>query len=249
MSSIPQDLVQMRIAEILAERENAKQLAEQARIQAEIDAEARRRLVEAELAEKARLEEERRIQLAIEAEARRKIIEAELAEKRRLEEERRIREEIERAAIAAIVEQKRNEIKKKQEEIELYRREIIRVQTEISHINSEIISYKSPSVIRTIPAIEKVETKKSWKKSNEYEVDNSDESITKINSMNSSLTTIINTIKKNGKITLHRLKEAISEDGSLINIIRDGDTVTSLSKLICDKMTLLIDMNILKSSV
>ena len=40
MSSISQDLVNKRIAEILFERENAKRLEEEKRIQAEIEAEA-----------------------------------------------------------------------------------------------------------------------------------------------------------------------------------------------------------------
>jgi flagellar biosynthesis GTPase FlhF len=259
MSFIPQDLVQKRMAEIMYERENAKRLEEERRIQAEINAEAHRLLIEAELAEKRKVAEEKRIQMEIEAEARRKIIEAELAERRRLEEERLIQAEIERAAIANIVEMKREEIRQKQEEIEFYRQEIIRVQTEICKMNGEIMSFNhTPSCPRIIPSddeydvsgpwmgeINQSTTKKTWK-GNEYEVDNSDECISKINTLNGSLSKIIAVFRENGKLTLHKLKECVNSNDHVAKVVRDGNNNMPLSKIIQDKMKVLIDMNILK---
>ena len=268
MSSIPQSLVDKRIAEILYERENAKRLEEERRIQAEIDAEARRKLLEAELAEKKRLDEEKRIHLEIEAAARRAIIEAQIAEKRRLDEEKRIQAEIDRAAIAAIVAVKRDEIKKKQEEIEFYRQEIIRAQTYISKINSEIISFNhAPTTPKPILSDEDddldsdceylpngiyvnkkgqcVPGKKTWR-SAEYEVDNSDLGVSKVSTLNDSLKAIVTVIRNNGKMTLHKLKEFVTKDESIALAVRDNIIDTPLSKIIQNKMKILVDMEILK---
>jgi len=281
MSSITNDAIQARVAEILYERENSKRLEEERRIQIEIDTEARRALAEAEHAEKRRLEEERRIQFEIEAAARRVIIEAEIAEKRRLEEEKRIQVEIDRAAIAQIVTVKREDIKKKQEEIEFYRQEIIRVQTDISKINSEIISFNhTPSSPMNIPNSDTgirdshssfkgselghsdidedyiiqhlradngsmYEKKKTWR-GFEYEVDNSESIISKINTLNNSLKAIVTIIRNNGKLTLHKLKEFVNKDESIASVIRDNIVDTPLSKIIQNKMKMLVVMEILK---
>jgi predicted component of type VI protein secretion system len=182
-------------------------------------------------------EEERRKQAELEAEIRRAFIQAQLEEKRRLEEERRFKEEIDREAILAIISIKQDEIKKKYDEIELYRQEIIRVQLEISKINDDIISFN-----------ELLSLKKAWK-GLEYEVDNSNSSINKINTLNDSLKLLINVIRNNGKITLRKLIELIILDESFANIIRGEINDIRLSKIVENKMKILIELGILREYI
>jgi len=112
-------------------------------IQQDINIEAKRVLILAEIAEKKRLEEEKRIQHDINIEAQRKIILAEIAEKMILDTNARIRKDIERQIISNNIKIKQEEKNKKEIEIEIYKQENIRVQNDIYKINNEIVSLEA----------------------------------------------------------------------------------------------------------
>ena len=112
-------------------------------IQQDINIEAKRVLILAEIVEKKRLDEEKRIQHDINIEAQRKIILAEIAEKMILDTNTRIRKDIERQIISNNIKTKQEEKNKKEIEIEIYKQENIRVQNDIYKINNEIVSLEA----------------------------------------------------------------------------------------------------------